>query len=155
TATIPQSTVDTLEGIDGVASATPEVVAGGAQLVGSNGKIVGAFGPPQLGGDWSALTGDAQVREGRAPTAAGEIAINAGLAHDAGVHVGQQVKVLTPVLRTPTTYSLVGVFGFSGGRDSYNGASMVAFTLPEAQRVMLAAPGEFSTVDVKAAPGVS
>jgi putative ABC transport system permease protein len=32
---------------------------------------------------------------------------------------------------------------------------MVAFTLPEAQRVMLNAPGEFSTVDVKAAPGVS
>src|SRR5207247_7573818 len=52
-------------------------------------------------------------------------------------------------------FTLVGIFGYSGGRDTIGGSQVVAFTEPVAQQLMLGAPGVYSTIDVKAAPGVS
>ncbi len=61
-----------------------------------------------------------ELREGRGPTADNEIAINAALANAAGVKVGDQVGVLT--LQPRKTFTLVGIFGYPGGRDSQGGS---------------------------------
>jgi putative ABC transport system permease protein len=53
------------------------------------------------------------------------------------------------------TFTLVGIFGYPGGRDSQGGAQVVTFTLPVAQQLMLGQPDVFSNVDVKAVPGIS
>ncbi len=53
------------------------------------------------------------------------------------------------------TYKLVGIFGYSGDRDSFGGETRVAFTKPVAQQVMLGRPGYFNGVDVQAADGVT
>jgi putative ABC transport system permease protein len=153
TSTLTQADLERVRGVDGVASATGVAFADGARLIGSDGKTVPTVGPPRFGADWPSQASSVELRQGRGPTADNEIAINAALAVDAGVKVGDQVGVLT--LQPRQTFTLVGIFGYPGGRDSQGGAQVVAFTLPVAQRLMLGQPDVFSNVDVKAEPGIS
>lgn len=156
TATIPASTVDHIKSLTslGVADATGQVFADGARMIGSNGKVVTTVGPPRFGGDWPSVAGGVEMREGTAPANDGEIAINAALAKAGDVHVGQDVRVLTP-LQTAKPFRIAGIFGYPGGKDSQGGSFVIAFTRPVAQQLMLGAPNVFSVVDVKAASGVS
>ncbi|HEX2771598.1 MAG TPA: FtsX-like permease family protein [Micromonosporaceae bacterium] len=151
-ATVPASTVDRVEQVPGVSAATGVVAADGARLIGSNGKVVTSFGPPQLGENWVGENELVQLREGRGPTANDEIAINASLARAANVNVGDRVGVLT--LQPKKTFTLVGIFGYSGGRDSIGGVNEVAFTDPVAQELILGAKNVYNSVDVRGAEGV-
>jgi putative ABC transport system permease protein len=153
TESLPPSLVDQVRAVPGVASATGVVSVDGARVIGANGKVVTSFGPPRLGINWTGTSEVVQLREGREPRADDEIVVNAALAKAAGIHVGQRVGVLTKEPRHD--YTLVGVFGYSGGRDSIGGAQVVAFTTPVAQRVMLGEPDRFSEITVRAGPGVS
>ena len=153
-ATMPASLVGRLKAVPGAAAVTGSVDADNARLIGSDGKAVTTAGGPRFGSNWDGISGVAVLREGRIPQAKNEIAINAGLAQTAGVHVGQQAAVLTPQ-RPKATYTVVGIFGYTGGRDSLAGATQIAFTTPEAQRVMLGQTGVYTTIDLKAASGVS
>jgi len=153
TATVPAGLLDQIRAVPGVASATGGVMADGARLIGSNGKVVSSLGPPRFGADWASQAGGVELTQGRGPAADDEIAINAGLATAAGVHVGDHVGVLT--LEPRHEFTIVGVFGYPGGRASQGGSMVIAFTEPVAQRLMLGAPAVYSEVAVKAAPGVS
>ncbi len=153
TATLTPSDVDRIRAVDGVASANGVVFGEGARLIGSNGKTVASAGPPRFGADWLSQVDEVELREGRGPAADNEIAINAALANAAGVKVGDQVGVLT--LQPRKTFTLVGIFGYPGGRDSLGGSQLVTFTVPVAQELILGQPGTFSNVDIEAAPGVT
>jgi putative ABC transport system permease protein len=150
---VPAALVDQVRAVPGVAGASGLVQADGARVIGKNGKVVGSFGPPRMGENWTGESRQLELRQGRGPTAANEIAINAGLAESAKLSVGDQVGVLT--LAPKRTFTLVGVFGYSGGRDSLGGLQEVAFTTPVAQQLMLGAKDTFTSIDVKAADGVS
>ncbi|HEY2670110.1 MAG TPA: FtsX-like permease family protein [Rugosimonospora sp.] len=151
-ASLPASLVDTIGRVPGVASATGQVQVDGARVIGPDGKVVTTYGAPQFGMNWTG-GGTAQLEPGsRAPAADNEIVVNAGLAKAADLKVGDQVGVLT--LQPKKTFTLVGIFGFSGGRDSLGGEQSVAFTTPVAQQLMLGTPGAYSDVDVRAGPGV-
>jgi putative ABC transport system permease protein len=152
-ATVPGDTVDTVAALPGVAAATGLVEVDGARLIGADGKVVSSFGPPRLGINWTGEDELIQLREGRGPTAPDEIAVNAALADEAGVSVGDRVGVLT--LEPRREFTLVGVFGFSEGRDSMGGAQFVAFTDEVAQELMLGERGVWTAVDVRAGDGVS
>jgi putative ABC transport system permease protein len=152
--TIPSAIVDRVRHIDGVASADGVVVVDGARLIGANGKVVGSFGP-RLGVDWPSRAGVVVMRDGKGPRADDEIAINAGLATAGGVHVGDRVGVLTPRSTTKQMFTISGVYGFAGGRDSQGGSQEIAFTQPVAQQLMLGGTGVFSVVNAKDAAGVS
>jgi putative ABC transport system permease protein len=52
-------------------------------------------------------------------------------------------------------FTVVGIFGYSGGRDSLGGVQEVAFTEPVAQKLMLGETGVFNSVSVRAAKGVT
>lgn len=149
----PATALDTVRAVPGVAGATGVVAADGARLIGSNGKVVTSFGPPQLGENWTGENDLVKLREGRTPQADDEIVVNAALAEAAKVEVGDRVGVLT--LEPRREFTLVGIFGYSGGRDSIGGVNEVAFTTPVAQRLMLGEPGTFNSVTVTAAAGVS
>ena len=124
-ASLPAGLVQQVKAVPGVVGATGEVRVNGARLIGKNGKVVGTFGAPQFGINWTD-TGTATMRPGgRAPQADDEIAINGGLAKSAGVAVGDRVGVLT--LAPKQTFTIVGIFGFSGDRDSLGGEQTVAF----------------------------
>ena len=145
--------MDTIRGVDGVASADGMVFADGARLIGANGKVVTLGRAAAVRGRLAVAGRPAELREGRGPTADDEIAINAGLAKAGGVKVGDKVGVLT--LEPRKDFTIVGVFGYAGGRDSQGGSQVIAFTRPVAQQLMLGQTGVYSAVDVKADSGVT
>ncbi|GIF75414.1 ABC transporter permease [Asanoa siamensis] len=151
-APVPASAVDTVAALPGVAQARGMVAADGATLIGSNGKAVGSFGPPQLGENWLGENALTQLREGRGPTADDEIVINKGLAEAGKVAVGDRVGVLTLDAKQ-RTFTIVGTFGYSGDRDSLGGVNEIAFTDPVAQQLMLGRTGLFTSIDVKGTDG--
>ncbi|GLY26107.1 FtsX-like permease family protein [Micromonospora sp. NBRC 101691] len=148
----PAATLGKVDALPGVAEATGVVVGQGARLIGSNGKVVPTLGPPQLGGNWLGESDLVRLREGREPRADDEIVVNAALAEAAKVSVGDRVGVLT--LEPKREFTLVGVFGYSGDRDSVGGAHEVMFTTPVAQRLMLGQPGTYNSIAVRAEDGV-
>src|SRR4051794_12716730 len=153
-ATVPADRLTPVRATTGVASAIGVVQVDGARVVGGNGKVVPAVsGAPRYGRNWTGTSDLVQLRQGRGPTADDEIAINAGLANAAGVTLGDRVGVLTRVPKK--TFTLVGIFGYSGGRDSLAGTQEILFTEPVAQELMLGAPGRYSHIEVRAAQGVS
>ncbi|MEU8300386.1 FtsX-like permease family protein [Micromonospora sp. NPDC048909] len=154
-APLPAATVDRVKQVPGVADAVGVVNADGARLIGSNGKVVTSFGPPQLGENWTGESELLRLREGRAPQADDEIVINAGLAQAAKVKVGERVGVLTAFESKRRDFTLVGLFGYSGDRDSIGGVNEVMFTTPVAQKLMLGTPDTFSSITVTAAGGVT
>ncbi|MEH1015123.1 FtsX-like permease family protein [Micromonospora sp. CPCC 206060] len=149
----PATVLDQVRTLPGVSGATGSVNAAGARLIGSNGKVVTSFGPPQLGSNWTGESGLLELREGRAPQSDGEIVVNAALAKAGKVTVGDRVGVLT--LAPKQEFTLVGIFGYSGGRDSIGGANEIHFTTPVAQRLMLGAPNTYNGIILTTADGVS
>lgn len=154
-APIPAAILDRVKAMSGagVASATGVVSADGARIIGSNGKVVTSFGPPQLGSNWTGEDDLVQLREGRGPQAPDEIVVNATLAEAAKIKLGDRVGVLT--LQPKREFTLVGVFGYSGDRDSLGGAQEVAFTEAVAQELMLGETGVYNMINVRSAGGVA
>ncbi|HET8658468.1 MAG TPA: ABC transporter permease, partial [Micromonosporaceae bacterium] len=150
---MPADVVERVRSVPGVADATGVASADGARVIGANGKVVTSFGPPRLGLNWTGESQLVQLREGRGPAAPDEIAVNAALARAAGIKVGDRVGVLT--LQPKRTFTLVGIFGYSQGRDTIGGVQTVAFTTPVAQELMLGEPNVFTSVEVRAADGVT
>ena len=152
-ANFPAATLGKVRAVPGVREATGEISADGARVIGSNGKVVTSFGPPQLGSNWLGESDLVKLREGHGPTADDEIVVNAGLAKAAKLKLGDRVGVLT--LAPKREFTLVGIFGYSGGRDSLGGSQEVAFTEPVAQQLMLGETGVYNSISVRAADGVS
>jgi putative ABC transport system permease protein len=150
---LPAAAVARVRGVPGVRNATGLVEADGARVIGSDGKVLTSMGPPRLGIAWTGVDELVELREGRGPTADDELAVNATVAEAAGIKVGDRVGVLT--LEPKKQFTLVGTYGYSGGRDSLGGVQEVAFTEPVAQRLMLGETGVYSSVRVTAEPGVS
>ncbi|MDG4766245.1 FtsX-like permease family protein [Solwaraspora sp. WMMD406] len=146
---LPADLVDQVATVPGVAEAVGVTIADGARVIGDNGKALTSFGPPQLGGNWLGEDELIQLREGRGPTADDEIAVNATVAEAAGLAVGDRVGVLTREPRQD--FTLVGVYGYSAGRDSIGGVQEVAFTDATAARLMLGRDDVYTNVVVRAA----
>jgi putative ABC transport system permease protein len=153
TTPLPAAVVGKVAAVPGVQSAIGAVIADGARVIGPDGKVIGSPGPPRFGVGWRGEVGFTQLRQGRGPQAPGEVAIDAGLAKQGGFQVGDRIGVLT--LQPKRTFTLVGIFGYTGDRDSLGGETRVAFTEPVAQQLMLGQPGAYSVVNVQAQQGVS
>ena len=151
--TLPASLIEKVAAVPGVAAATPGVYTQNARVIGKNGKVVPTVGAPQAGTDWQGENGLVELRSGRGPAAAGEVAIDAALAKASGYRVGDRIGVLT--LKPKKTFTVVGIFGYSGNRDSLGGSQLTAFTLPVAQELLLGEKDAVSVIDVVAADGVA
>ncbi|MGI5215193.1 ABC transporter permease [Plantactinospora sp. CA-290183] len=151
-APFPAAALDQVRAVPGVAEATGIAAADGARVIGSNGKVLTSFGPPQLGSNWTGESDLVQLRQGQGPTADDQVVVNQAVAEAARIGVGDRIGVLT--LQPKREFTVVGIFGYSGGRDSLGGAQEVAFTDRAAQELMLGEPGVFSQISVRAAAGV-
>ena len=151
---MPQSVVDQVRGIDGVASARG-FVQGYAQLIGRDGeavdKGVSSTGVTFVGGRERGpmlLVDDGGTRS-RAPRGADELVVDVDTAREAGVHVGDTVDVLSAGPRR--TFDLVGLFRLG---DADTGPfAFLAFDLPTSQDIAAAA-GRLDAVYVRSDPGV-
>jgi len=147
-APLPESVLEQVREVDGVAVAEG-AVSGYALLLDTSGKaVLASGGAPTMGYSMTAdaaLRGDVQVRSGRAPSGPGEVAIDASSAADHSIALGSEIGIL---FRGPSeTFTVVGTVGF-GGQDDLGGTTSGYFDVPTAQRV-LGAPGSFNEVVVR------
>ena len=145
-----------MRAVDGVAVASPGADVPYAQIVDADGnEIGGGAGPPTFGFSW---IDDPDLNPFRLepgsqpPVADDEIVIDKGAANKGDIAVGQHVSVLTG--QAIKEYTVVGIAKF-GTADSALGASIVQFTLPEAQRIVGYTPDQYSQIGVVATPGIS
>lgn len=150
---IPASVVEEVQGMPEVREAPGLVWTEGARAIDNRtGKVVSTFSA-RLGSNWVGETGLTELRDGRGPTADGEVAINAELARAGDFSLGDRIGVLTREPRRD--FTVVGIFGYAGDRDSLFGETQVAFTTPVAQELMLGQGDVYTEIDVLAAEGVS
>src|SRR6478735_669747 len=149
---IPQSFVEQVRGVDGVAAAEPNL-RGLGQLVGKDGDTIGGLGPPTFAGNWveNGELNPYHLAEGRAPRRDNEVVIDQGSADDGGFRVGDRATVLVP---QPIKVRIVGISTF-GKLDNAGGATETDFTLPAAQRYLVGGRRQISEVVVAADKGVS
>ncbi|WP_138735208.1 ABC transporter permease [Modestobacter excelsi] len=150
---VPATVVDTVRGVDGVASASGFVRTEGVYVLDGHGDVLDTGGAPGIGISWEpdpALSSSTLV-DGRAPRGAAEVALDVDTVDKAGYALGDSVPVLTTGPRVEA--ELVGVFSF-GDSGGSAGASLAAFETSTAQE-LFGTPGQFSGVGVSAADGVA
>ena len=76
----PASVLEQVRQVPGVDDATGVAAADGARVIGSNGKVLTTFGPPQIGANWTGESDLVRLQQGRGPTADDEIVINGAVA---------------------------------------------------------------------------
>lgn len=145
--------VETVANVPGVEVAEGSVF-GFALVLDEDGNPMQPGGAPTIGTSLpedNRFSGVATFREGRTPSGADEIALDARTAEGAGFELGDRVDVV--LVDGRQTFTLVAIIGF-GETDSLLGATLAGFDLPTAQRV-LGKEGVVDEVDVLAADGVT
>jgi putative ABC transport system permease protein len=156
--TIPAPVVDGLRSVPGAARVDGNVNAVGAYVVGTDNKVVGGFGPPALGGNWTGAPAGhglqgLTVTEGHPPRGPGQVVLDEKTAERGGYAVGDRVRMITAG-RLVLDPQLVGVAGFPEG-GSLNGATLALFGTRTAQQLFLDGAFAFNDVWVTAQDGVS
>ncbi|MFI9584090.1 ABC transporter permease [Streptomyces sp. NPDC052236] len=154
---IDAKTLEKIQGLDGVASATGRV-SGFAGVADQDGKLIGN-GWSNTGGNFSPSGKDGKggqdaaytFTDGSGPVEAGQIALDKDSAATGKYRVGDTVRVATngPVKE----YTLSGIFTTEDGAVNAGG-SLVLFDTAVAQQLYLQ-PGYFQDVTITAAPGGS
>lgn len=148
--TLDQQLLDKVRALPGAGTATGSV-SGFTAIADKKGKLIGD-GWSTRGGNYS---GENDIRypmrDGRAPAAPSETALDSKTVERAGFSVGDTVRMSVngPVLEQ----KLVGVFTTDDGNVAAGG-SLALFDTPTAQK-LFALPGEYDEIAVKAAPGTS
>lgn len=159
TRTVPASLIPTLEQLPGAARVDGKVGAFGVFVVDKHNKVVGGFGPPAIGANWSdAPAGHGlqglSITAGHAPHGPDEVVLDAQTVARSGYFIGEQIHLVTATGKGVLTPQLVGAADFLHG-GSLNGATLTIFDTPTAQRLFLKGADAFSTLWVTARPGVS
>ena len=147
---VPESVLATVRAVPGVEVAEG-AVAGTAQFISHDGTAISTGGAPTLGVSWDPAQQLSPLRlaAGGPPTTPHDVVMDLGTAKKYGFSVGQQVRIL---LRGPTqTFTISGLTRF-GTADNLAGATLAAFQLPTAQRI-LGEVGKFDAISVVAQPG--
>ncbi|GAA1034466.1 ABC transporter permease [Virgisporangium ochraceum] len=150
---LPESVVDRVEGVSGVSKAVGYVATNGALVLGKDGKLLPNQSGTQLGANWLGDDPVIRMREGEAPRADDEVALNAQAAKDGDYKVGQTVVVR--IKGENREFRIVGIAGYTGGRDSLGGEFMVFWNDAQAQRLMLGETGLWSNIAVEVDDGAS
>ncbi|AOP47962.1 ABC transporter permease [Streptomyces lydicus] len=145
--------LDKAAGVPGAASATG-TVSGFTAIADKSGKLIGEGFSTSGSNYFPGADGkDARypMRDGAAPKGPHEFALDAHTADRGGYKVGDTVRISVdgPVREQ----KLTGIFTTDDGTVAAGG-SLALFDTATAQK-RFAAPGEFSEIDIKAAPGTS
>src|SRR5438445_8883716 len=151
---IPQDVLTAVRAVPGVRAADGDI-AGFAQIVDPRtSKVIQNGGAPTIGNSWDPDVTSLHVVSGRPPAGPDQVAVDAGVAQDHGLSVGQRVRVVTPSESGEFTISGIVKFGES---NSLLGATLAIFDLPTAQH-LFDRVGEFDFIyvaGVRGAQGVS
>ena len=136
---VPQSVLDEVRDMPGVARATGDIQTLGVTLLDKSGEPIGGNGPPQFGFSFPEYPDDPQlsgltVVEGRAPTAPEEIVVDLNTAEKGGFKVGDTVSVVTQGPRIEAALVGLARYGVSGGLA---GATLTLFDRQYAQETFI------------------
>lgn len=113
-----------VKGVEGVQVAAGSV-SDFAQMIDSDGEPIGGQGPPTLGFSWveEASLNSLTISEenGRAPTSAGEVAIDVATAESQDLAEGDEIQIQT--IGGVDTFTIVGLANF-GSEDNLAGATL-------------------------------
>ena len=138
--------------VDGVEAAAGAFRESFVTVVDERGERVGPTnGAPTLGFSAVEERFDPYEYEGRTPAARGEMALSKTAADDAGVGIGDTVRVQG--VGTIQPFEVVGLATF-GDAGSVGGAAFSVFTLPDVQ-ALAGEPGKLTELDVQAEAGVT
>ena len=152
TPTLPAADVARVASVPGVAQAYGVVNADGAIVIGTDGEVVGQPGTGARGATWvpDPTIYPLSLTSGAAPAGPDQVALLESTAKDAGVGVGDKVRLSTPGGDvSPTVVGLV-----SRGISGSDGGTLAVFDLATAQRLLLESKDVVTGVVVKADPGV-
>lgn len=150
-ATVPAGLLEEVRALDETAVADGEIQGPGV-LIDEAGEPVGEVGPPTLAVSRfeEPELRSAELREGRWPREAGELAVDAGTADAQGWSAGDAVRVALDGPAEPA--EIVGVFGV-GEFDNLGGATIVLLDRAVAADE-LGTGGDFTALHATAADGV-
>jgi putative ABC transport system permease protein len=143
---ISASVLPTIQAVDGVERAIGEVF-GTAIILGKDGEPIQPFGPPTLGAGWGAAS--LELARGAEPTGEWDVAIDVDTATAQGFRIGEIVRII--LQDSSKEFRVVGLLEMP---EAWKGATLAAFTMPTAQRLM-GMKDAFNSVSVTAEPGVS
>ncbi|MEU5692007.1 FtsX-like permease family protein [Actinosynnema sp. NPDC020468] len=142
------SLVDRIAAVPGVRVAVPEQ-SFAAHVLDAGGQVVG--GKPSLGHGWeSAALAPFTLRDGHEPQGDDQVVLDAEVAARAGVHIGQQVRVVTR--STPLTFEVVGIATTPAG-DGFTRQSSLFFSTARAA-ALAENPDRVNAIGVLADQGV-
>jgi len=131
--TIPDSLLDDIAAIDGVAELSGTVQARNVVIVDGEGTAIRPQGPPALGLNFSSRV--FFVIEGRSPSGPQEFVVDATTAANNGLEVGETYVVNGPI--RSQQFELVGVFNFgSPDTNTSLGQTMSVFDTDTAQQFL-------------------
>jgi len=136
--------------LDGVRVAAGQIFTAGAIFDAENEQVGSKFAPKFIASDLPESLETQTYVKGREPGSAKQAALDEGAAKEAGLEVGDQLKLAS--VERVASYRIVGLTKL--GSASWGGASIAVVTLPEAQRIT-GKQGEFDQVLVAAEDGVS
>ncbi|GAB3773088.1 putative ABC transport system permease protein [Nocardioides ginsengisegetis] len=159
TRTVPAALLDELRTLPGAARVDGNVNAFGVFVVDKKNKVVGGFGPPAIGANWTTAPAGhglegLSITVGHEPHGSDEVVLDARTAAKADYFVGERVHLVTAANRASLTPRLVGIADFEHG-GSLNGATLAIFDTATAQRLFLGGKDAFTDVWVTARAGVS
>ena len=149
---IPESVLARVRAVPGVGVAEGEI-QGYAQYIDKNGKAVTTGGAPTLGVSFDPNHELSALRlvSGHGPNTANQVVMDVGTAQKYGFAVGDHVRIL---LQGPTrTFTITGLARF-GTANNLAGATLAAFNLPTAQRLM-GDVGKLDAINVAVASGAN
>ena len=151
-AQIPQSIAADVRRVPGVAYAEGSV-GGYAQFVAHTGKAINTGGAPTLGlsFDPNPKLSSLHLVEGAAPRTPNDVVMDEGTAQKYHFGVRDRVRIL--LSGPPQTFTISGLVRF-GTANNLAGATLAAFNLPTAQR-LLGDVGRYDSVAVLAKPGIA
>lgn len=150
-APLPETLVPEIQAVDGVELVAGTITGFPAMVIDADGKPVRPTAGPPLGVNAVDvdLLGSLIPDEGVPPESDDQVALDVNTADRADFAPGDIVTISTPV--GPVDYEMSGTFTF-GTSNALAGATLVAFSTPEAQR-LFNLPGQFQTIEVALAPG--
>jgi putative ABC transport system permease protein len=148
---IPAAVLDDILALPSVAAADGSV-SGFAQVIDpKTEEVIAGGGAPTIGSSWNPHVSPFELRGGEPPDEPGEVALDAATAAEAGLDVGDDVRIVTP--DGVDTYRVTGIVTLRTA-ESIGGATLSLFDLESAQR-LFDRKGFFDQVFVVAAPGVT
>lgn len=145
--------LDVVRAVKGVAAAEGQIQAQ-ATMLDKKGKPLPQFGPPTLLFNWvdnRDLVGGVITR-GHPPRGPEEAVLDFKTAEEFGYRIGDRLTVQLP--RGAATFTIVGIGGLGDKGDKSAGSRTIILSTERAQQ-LLGIEGKFSSITVKAEPGVS